>query len=83
MSMQRESVPIQERRAWYNALGRRVARGGLKAGLLEKYQASSGSSRWEMVKAFMCDEDMCPRCTYFISLMCVFSFSHCLHARRG
>ena len=47
-----------ERRVWYNALNRRIGRGGLKPGLAEKFQSASGAQKFEMLKAFMADEDM-------------------------
>lgn len=57
-SMSSKDFPIEDRRCWYNALNRRMNRGNLKPGLLEKYMAAQGSQRWEMVKAFMIDPDM-------------------------
>ena len=60
-TMSSKDLDIRERRVWYNALGRRMNNPqGLPAGLLEKYIACSGNNkkRWELVRAFMLDEDM-------------------------
>ena len=51
-------LPIQERRLWYNHLDRRLKRPGLKPGLVEKIQSTSGAAKFEILKEFMCDEDM-------------------------
>ena len=59
--MSSKDLDIKERRVWYNALGRRMnSPQGLPPGLLEKYIACNGNNkkRWELVRAFMLDEDM-------------------------
>jgi len=43
---------------WFNALQRRISRGNLAPGLVEKYQNISGPQKFEMLKAFMIDPDM-------------------------
>ncbi len=48
----------QERRMWYNAMNRRIGRGGLKPGLAEKFQSATGAQKFELLKASMADPDM-------------------------
>ena len=58
--MSQTDIPIQQRRALYNGLARRMAAGKLKAGLVEKYiaAASSRKDRFSLLKEFIIDEDM-------------------------
>ena len=53
-------VPIGERRALYNQLGRRMKHSGLKAGLVQKYTACLGNSkeRFQLLKEFLIDENL-------------------------
>ena len=53
-------IPIQQRRALYNGLARRMAAGKLKPGLVEKYNAAAASrkDRFSLLKEFIIDEDM-------------------------
>lgn len=57
--MSQQDLGIQERRLWYNHLERRLKRPGLKPGLLEKIQSTHGAAKFEILKEFMCDPDMC------------------------
>ena len=53
-------VPINQRRALYNQLERRIKRGNLKPGLVEKYNHCLGNAkeRWNFLREFMIDENM-------------------------
>lgn len=53
-------IPIQQRRALYNAMNRRMKAGNLKAGLVEKYNAAcqSRKERFSLLKEFLIDENM-------------------------
>ena len=59
-SMSQRDLPIEQRRVWYNAMGRRMKQSGLKPGLVEKYQACAGQNkqRFELLREFMVDENM-------------------------
>lgn len=58
--MSQGDIPIRERRALYNSMGRRFKGPGLKPGLLQKYNAclNSTKERWKLLKEFIIDEDM-------------------------
>ena len=63
--MSQRDLPIEHRRSWYNALGRRMKNpAGLKPGLVEKYQACAGQNkqRFELLREFMVDESMYLSC---------------------
>jgi hypothetical protein len=65
-AMSQRDLPIEHRRAWYNAMGRRMKRpAGLKPGLVEKYQACARQNRqrFELLREFMVDENMHLGCT--------------------
>ena len=70
-SLSQNDIPITERRALYNHMGRRFRNpSGLKPGLLEKYQAcqSNHKERFKLLKEFLISEDMfCPYCIYGIA----------------
>ena len=53
-------IPIQQRRAYYNAMNRRIKAGNLKPGLVEKYNSacSSRKERFNLLKEFLIDENM-------------------------
>ena len=82
--MSQADIPINQRRALYNQMDRRMKRGHLKPGLVEKYQKCLGNSkeRWNLLREFMIDENMLESqpigfwsymwCTY-ISHCCCFS----------
>ena len=55
-----KDIPINQRRALYNQLDRRMKRGNLKPGLVEKYNQCMGNSkeRWNILREFMIDENM-------------------------
>lgn len=60
-AMNQSDVPISQRRALYNQMGRRVKNeAGLKPGLVEKYNAclSNGKERFKLLKEFIIDADM-------------------------
>ena len=60
-SLQSSEIPIKQRRALYNQMGRRFQHpNGLKAGLLQKYNscASDQKQRFNMLKEFIISEDM-------------------------
>ena len=60
-NMSQSDIPIKERRALYNSMQRRMKNGvGLKAGLVEKYNAActSRKERLNLLKEFMIDENM-------------------------
>ena len=60
-SMAKADIPIAERRALYNQMGRRMKSGhGLKAGLVQKYNAclNDQKERFNLLKEFMIDEQM-------------------------
>lgn len=59
-SLSQADIPIERRRALYNALNRRMSQGNLKPGLVEKYMAasSSRSARFTLLKEIMLDENM-------------------------
>ena len=59
-NMSQSDVPIKERRALYNGMFRRFKSGGLKPGLLQKYNAciNEKKQRWKLLKEFIIDEDM-------------------------
>ena len=88
-SMSQKDVSIKERRVWYNALARRIANPqGLPAGLVQKYISCNGNNkkRWELVRAFMLDEDMNLGCI-IVNLVCGATLckqsmcqAKCLHA---
>lgn len=59
--LSQSDIPIQERRALYNSLRRRVESGvNLKPGLVEKYNAvgQSRKERWTLLKEFLVDPNM-------------------------
>ena len=58
--MSQADVPIGERRALYNQLGRRMKHSGLKPGLVQKYTACLGNSkeRFQLLKEFLIDENL-------------------------
>ena len=59
--MSQSDMPIEDRRSWYNAMARKMRSGvGLKAGLVEKYNAacSSRKERFNLLKEFMIDPNM-------------------------
>ena len=59
--MAQSDIPIAERRALYNQMGRRMKNGhGLKAGLVQKYNAclTDQKERFKLLKEFMIDEQM-------------------------
>jgi hypothetical protein len=53
-------ITIEKRRALYNVMGRRFKSGGLKPGLLQKYNAclNEKKQRFKLLKEFIIDEDM-------------------------
>jgi len=60
-NMSQGDIPIKERRALYNSLARRMRNPvGLKAGLVEKYNAActSRKERFNLLKEFLIDESM-------------------------
>lgn len=60
-NMSQSDIPMKERRALYNSMQRRMKNGvGLKAGLVEKYNAActSRKERLNLLKEFMIDENM-------------------------
>ena len=60
-SISQRDLPIEQRRVWYNAMGRRMKNtAGLKPGLVEKYHACAGQNkqRFELLREFMVDENM-------------------------
>lgn len=60
-AMSQSDIPIEERRSLYNSLQRKMRSGvGLKAGLVEKYNAacSSRKERFKLLKEFMIDPSM-------------------------
>ena len=60
-AMSQSDLPIEDRRSWYNAMARKMRSGvGLKAGLVEKYNAacSSRKERFNLLKEFMIDPNM-------------------------
>ena len=60
-NMSQSDIPMKERRALYNSMQRRMKNGvGLKAGLVEKYNAActSRKERFNLLKEFMIDENM-------------------------
>lgn len=60
-AMSQSDIPIQERRALYNSMQRKMKSGiGLKPGLVEKYNqaCSSRKERFQLLKEFMIDESM-------------------------
>ena len=64
--MSQRDLPIEQRRVWYNAMGRRMRNAaGLKPGLVEKDQACAGlnKQRFELLREFMLDENMYLGCT--------------------
>ena len=68
-AMSQSDIPIEQRRALYNKLGRRMESGTLKPGLLPKYQACAGSSkaRFELLKEFLIDPQMSGPCIFYFS----------------
>ena len=58
--MSQADVPIGERRALYNQLGRRMKHSGLKPSLVQKYTACLGNSkeRFQLLKEFLIDENL-------------------------
>lgn len=58
--LSQQDIPIQQRRALYNKLDRRIKRGGLKAGLVEKYAECIGNSRarFAILREFLISEDL-------------------------
>ena len=59
--LNQSDLTIADRRALYNALGRKMkSSSNLKPGLVEKYQAciSSRKERFNMLKEFLIDENM-------------------------
>lgn len=51
-----DDLPPEERKRQREALRRRLASGGLRPGLIQKYAASTSShAKWEFLKAFMLD----------------------------
>ena len=58
--MSQADIPISQRRALYNQMDRRMKRGHLKPGLVEKYQQCLGNSkeRWNLLREFLIDENM-------------------------
>ena len=58
--MSQGDIPIAQRRALYNGMNRRFRSGGLKPGLLQKYNAciNEKKNRFKMLKEFIIDEDM-------------------------
>ena len=59
--LSQSDVPIGERRALYNQLGRRMKhQQGLKPGLIQKYAACLGNSkeRFQLLKEFLIDENL-------------------------
>ncbi len=64
MGMQKSDLPLEERRMWFNALARKMKNpayvAALPPGALEKYQAAASGSneRFQLLKAFMCDESL-------------------------
>ena len=72
-NMSQKDVDIKERRVWYNALARRMSNPqGLPPGLVQKYISCNGNNkkRWELVRAFMLDEDMNLGCTMQCAILC-------------
>ena len=60
-NMSQSDIPMKERRALYNSMQRRMKNGvGLKAGLVEKYNAActSRKEKFNLLKEFMIDENM-------------------------
>ena len=60
-NMSQGDIPINERRALYNQLGRRMKHPqSLKPGAIEKYTACLGSSkdRFQVLKEFLIDENL-------------------------
>ena len=59
-NMSQADIPIEKRRALYNSLARRIKGGGLKPGLVQKYNAclSEKKQRFKLLKEFLIDEDM-------------------------
>ena len=60
-ALSQSDVPIGQRRALYNQMGRRVKNSvGLKPGLVEKYNSclSNGKERFKLLKEFIIDADM-------------------------
>ena len=56
-----QQIPIKQRRALYNQMGRRFTHpAGLKAGLLQKYNSciSDQKQRFNLLKEFIISEDM-------------------------
>ena len=68
-SLSQNDIPITERMALYNHMGRRFKNPvGLKPGLLQKYQAceSNHKERFKLLKEFLISEDMfCPHSFHF------------------
>lgn len=59
--LSQSDVPINERRALYNQLGRRMKHAqGLKPGLIQKYTSCLGNSkeRFNLLKEFLIDENL-------------------------
>lgn len=59
-NMSQADIPLAQRRALYNSMNRRFRSGGLKPGLLQKYNSclSERKQRWKLLKEFIIDEDM-------------------------
>lgn len=75
--MSQTDIPIQQRRALYNGLARRMAAGKLKPGLVEKYNsaASSRKERFALLKEFIIDEDMsAPQLSKVMMQLCFVNF---------
>ena len=61
MALNKDSLPIAERRRLYNQMNRRMKhREGLPQGLVEQFTALSAQSpkRFELLKEFICDRNM-------------------------
>ena len=59
--LSQSDIPIDQRRALYNQLGRRMKhKQGLKPGLIQKYTACLGNSkeRFQLLKEFLIDENL-------------------------
>ena len=59
--LSQSDIPIDQRRALYNQLGRRMKhKQGLKPGLIQKYSACLGNSRerFQLLKEFLIDENL-------------------------
>ncbi len=58
--LSQSDIPIQQRRALYNQMARRMKGPNLKPGLVEKYTSASSSrkERFQLLKEFLVDENM-------------------------